>query len=95
MKLGTCYFPEHWPEEVWADDARRMRDMGLSLVRIGEFAWSRIEPEAGRFDWDWLDRAIATLHDAGLNVMLCTPTATAHAYTHKKWAESGARASRL
>ncbi len=77
MKLGTCYFPEHWPEEIWADDARRMRDMGLSLVRIGEFAWSRIEPEAGRFDWGWLDRAIATLHDAGLNVMLCTPTATA------------------
>ncbi len=76
MKLGCCYFPEHWPEEMWADDARRMREMGLSLVRIGEFAWSRIEPEPGRFDWDWLDRAIATLHEAGLKVILCTPTAT-------------------
>ena len=50
--------------------------MGLSLVRIGEFAWSRIEPEPGAFNWGWLDRAIETLHDAGLNVMLCTPTAT-------------------
>lgn len=76
MKLGCCYFPEHWPEAIWADDARRMRDMGLSLVRIGEFAWSRIEPEAGRFDWGWLDRAIETLHSAGLEVVLCTPTAT-------------------
>lgn len=76
MQLGCCYFPEHWPEEVWAEDARRMREMGLSLVRIGEFAWSRIEPEAGRFDWDWLDRAIATLAAEGLTVMLCTPTAT-------------------
>lgn len=76
MKLGCCYFPEHWPEEIWADDARRMREMGLSLVRIGEFAWSRIEPEPGRFDWGWLDRAIETLADAGLKVMLCTPTAT-------------------
>ncbi|MEP1420173.1 MAG: beta-galactosidase [Erythrobacter sp.] len=76
MKLGCCYFPEHWPEDIWADDARRMHEMGLSLVRIGEFAWSRIEPEAGRFDWGWLDRAIKVLADAGLKVMLCTPTAT-------------------
>lgn len=76
MKLGCCYFPEHWPEEMWADDARRMREMGLSLVRIGEFAWSRIEPEPGRFNWGWLDRAVETLADAGLKIMLCTPTAT-------------------
>jgi beta-galactosidase len=76
MKLGVCYYPEQWPESVWADDARRMRDMGLSRVRIGEFAWSRIEPEPGRFDWAWLDRAIAALHEAGLEVVLGTPTAT-------------------
>ncbi|MEL7219166.1 MAG: beta-galactosidase, partial [Pseudomonadota bacterium] len=76
MILGCCYFPEHWPEDQWADDARRMAEMGLRLVRIGEFAWSRIEPEPGRFDWDWLDRAIETLHAAGLEIMLCTPTAT-------------------
>jgi len=76
MKLGCCYFPEHWPEDMWADDARRMVEMGLRLVRIGEFAWSRIEPEPGRYDWSWLDRAIETLHAAGLEIMLCTPTAT-------------------
>ncbi|GGJ61874.1 hypothetical protein GCM10011393_35280 [Sphingopyxis bauzanensis] len=51
-------------------------ETGLSHVRIGEFAWSRIEPEAGRFDWAWLDRAIETLHDAGLGIILGTPTAT-------------------
>lgn len=76
MKLGCCYYPEHWPEEWWAEDARRMREMGLQRVRIGEFAWSRIEPEPGRYDWGWLDRAIATLHAAGLMVILGTPTAT-------------------
>ncbi len=76
MKLGCCYYPEHWPEEIWADDARRMVEMGLSLVRIGEFAWSRIEPEPGRYDWDWLDRAIETLGSAGLGIILGTPTAT-------------------
>ncbi|MEP2987779.1 MAG: beta-galactosidase [Parasphingorhabdus sp.] len=76
MKLGCCYYPEHWPEDMWAEDARRMADMGLSLVRIGEFAWSRMEPEPGRYDWDWLDRAITTLGNAGLKVILGTPTAT-------------------
>ncbi|WP_086608620.1 beta-galactosidase [Erythrobacter donghaensis] len=76
MKLGCCYYPEHWPEAMWAEDARRMADMGLSLVRIGEFAWSRIEPEPGRYDWGWLDRTIDTLAAAGLKVILGTPTAT-------------------
>lgn len=76
MKLGCCYYPEHWPEEWWAEDARRMRAMSLQLVRIGEFAWSRIEPEHGTYDWGWLDRAIETLHAAGLKIILGTPTAT-------------------
>ena len=76
MKLGTCYYPEHWPEEWWADDARRMAELGLSRVRIGEFAWSRIEPEPGRYDWGWLDRAVEVLHAQGLGIIMGTPTAT-------------------
>ncbi len=76
MKLGVCYYPEHWPREVWAEDARRMAEMGLSWVRIGEFAWSRIEPEPGVFDWTWLDEAVETLGAAGLTLVMCTPTAT-------------------
>lgn len=75
-QLGVCYYPEHWPEAMWADDARRMVEMGLSWVRIGEFAWSRIEPQPGQFDWHWLDRAIEILGKAGLNIILSTPTAT-------------------
>jgi len=74
--LGVCYYPEHWPEELWAEDARRMADAGLTWVRIGEFAWSRLEPEPGRLEFDWMDRAIATLGAAGLKVVLGTPTAT-------------------
>lgn len=74
--LGVCYYPEHWPDDWWEDDARRMRAMGISFVRIAEFAWSRIEPEPGVFDWDWLDRAVETLGRHGLKVVMCTPTAT-------------------
>jgi beta-galactosidase len=74
--LGVCYYPEHWPESLWADDARKMRETGIAYVRIGEFAWSLLEPEPGRLELAWLRRAIDTLGAAGLKVVLGTPTAT-------------------
>lgn len=74
--LGVCYYPEHWPEEQWAEDAAQMVETGLTWVRIGEFAWARMEPEPGRLTWEWLDRAIELLGSAGLKVVLGTPTAT-------------------
>lgn len=80
MQLGVCYYPEHWPESRWPEDARLMRDLGLSIVRIAEFAWSRLEPEEGRFDWQWLDRAVSVLSSAGLKLVLGTPTAAPPAW---------------
>ena len=74
--LGTCYYPEHWPSTQWNDDASRMAELGLNVIRIGEFAWSRYEPEPGIFEWAWLDQAIETLAKHGLKIVLCTPTAT-------------------
>ncbi|HEY9634253.1 MAG TPA: beta-galactosidase [Coleofasciculaceae cyanobacterium] len=76
MKLGVCYYPEHWSPEKWASDAAEMRELGLSDVRIGEFAWSRSEPEPGRLEWGWLDEAIAILSQEGLKIILGTPTVT-------------------
>ena len=85
MKFGVCYYPEHWPAERWAEDARLMRQAGITYVRIAEFAWQLMEPAEGDFDWAWLDTAIETLAEADLRVVLCTPTAAppvwmAHAY---------------
>lgn len=74
--LGVCYYPEHWPEAQWADDVRMMRELGLDYVRIGEFAWSRIEPSRDNFQFGWLDKAIDTLAAAGLKIVFGTPTAT-------------------
>ena len=74
--LGVCYYPEHWPRAMWEQDAARMVDTGISWVRIGEFAWSRLEPRPGDLQFDWLDDAIGVLGSAGLRVVLGTPTAT-------------------
>ncbi|MFK7901566.1 MAG: beta-galactosidase, partial [Nitratireductor sp.] len=75
-KLGVCYYPEHWPTNTWVEDAKHMKDMGLTYVRIGEFAWSKLEPVEGKFEFEWLDKAIQILGEAGLSVVLGTPTAT-------------------
>lgn len=80
FQLGVCYYPEHWPRDRWEGYARQMRQLGLSYVRIAEFAWSKMEPRFGEFEWGWLDDAIETLHAEGLKVVLCTPTATPPAW---------------
>ena len=53
MRIGVDYYPEHWPEEVWEQDADRMQDAGVSVVRMAEFAWSRLEPEEGVYEFGW------------------------------------------
>jgi beta-galactosidase len=76
QRLGVCYYPEHWPESRWREDAELMKEIGLSFVRIGEFAWSRLEPRDGDYRFEWLGRAIDALDRAGLKIVLGTPTAT-------------------
>ena len=56
---GVSWYPEQEPEEGWAADLRQMREAHITFVRLGEFAWSRMEPREGRYDFTWLDRAIA------------------------------------
>lgn len=74
--LGVCYYPEQWSEDLWQRDAEQMKALGLSVVRIGEFAWSRLEPQPGHYQFGWFDRAIDILVSAGLEVVIGTPTAT-------------------
>lgn len=74
--FGADYYPEHWPEERWEIDARLMAEAGFTVVRLAEFAWSRLEPVEGRLDFTWLDRALATLAAHGIQAILGTPTAS-------------------
>ncbi len=78
--LGVDYYPEHWPADRWPADARLMHESGLQVVRLAEFAWARMEPAEGQFEWDWLDRAVDVLSGAGLQVILGTPTAAPPAW---------------
>ena len=76
QSLGVCYYPEHWSEELWNDDATRMKQVGIDFVRIGEFSWSRLEPSRRNYQFDWLEKAIQALSQKNLKIILSTPTAT-------------------
>ncbi len=76
FNYGVDYYPEHWPEERWPVDVHMMAEAGFNVARLAEFAWSKLEPEEGRFDFAWLDRALAILADHGIRSVLGTPTAS-------------------
>lgn len=75
MLFGACYYPEHWVKERWETDARMMKEAGFNVVRMAEFAWIRMEPAEGEFDFAWLDEAIALFSRYGIRTILGTPTA--------------------
>jgi len=87
MYFGADYYPEHWPQERWSEDARLMKEAGLNVVRVGEFAWAQLEPVEGRYDFGWLDKAIDTLAEAGIKAVIGTPTATPPAWLISKYPE--------
>lgn len=80
LHLGAAYYPEHWPEECWPEDIRLMHEAGFTVVRMGEFAWSSLEPEAGAFHLEWLERVINMLASSGIVTVLGTPTAAPPAW---------------
>jgi len=73
---GAAYYPELWPEEQIPSDLAEMKKLGINVVRIGEFAWSKMEPDEGKIDLSFFRRVMDQCHAAGLKVVLCTPSAT-------------------
>src|SRR5262249_2562176 len=74
--FGVAYYPEHWTEKEWAEDALRMQECGVNTVRMAEFAWAIMEPVPGTYDFSLFDKAIALLGRHGIKTILGTPTAT-------------------
>lgn len=74
--VGAYYYPEHWDEGQWERDLKNMSEMGFEFTHFAEFAWAQLEPEEGRYEFGWLDKAIELAARYKLKVVLCTPTAT-------------------
>ncbi|MGW6144164.1 beta-galactosidase [Streptomyces sp. NPDC055140] len=76
LLYGGDYNPEQWPEEVWADDVRLMKEAGVTSVTLGVFSWAKLEPSPGAREFGWLDRLMDLMHTHGIGVVLATPTAS-------------------
>ncbi len=97
MYFGVDYYPEHWvfpyagtaeqPEARWKRDVELMVEAGVNVVRMGEFAWGLYEPEEGRYDFAWMQRALDLFHAAGIKVVLGTPTAAPPVWLARKHPE--------
>ncbi len=86
--LGTAWYPEQWPTSRWDADLILMQDAGVRMVRVGEFAWSRMEPSEGQYDLDWLDEAITMAGKRGIFTVVGTPTAAPPAWLTQKYPET-------
>ncbi|MDP9050080.1 MAG: beta-galactosidase [Acidobacteriota bacterium] len=86
--LGSAWYPEQWPEAQWEHDLQLMQDAHMNVVRVGEFAWSTLEPTEGRFELDWLDRAIALAAKHHISVVIGTPTDAPPAWLTAKYPDT-------
>lgn len=75
MQYGVAYYPEHKTREELQQDLKLLKESGINTVRMGEFAWCKMEPEPGDYRFDWLDEVVTELGEAGIKSIICTPTA--------------------
>jgi beta-galactosidase len=86
--LGVAWYPEQWPPAAWERDLSLMEDAGVRMVRIGEFAWSSMEPREGEFDLDWIARAIEQAARHSMVTVLGTPTDAPPAWLTQKYPDT-------
>ncbi len=84
---GAYYYPEHWNEDEWERDLKKMHELGFEFTHFAEFAWAQLEPQEGVYDFSWLDKAVALADKYKLKVVMCTSTATPPVWLSRKYPE--------
>lgn len=98
LLFGAPYYPEHWTPAERRDDPERMAAAGVNVVRLAEFAWDRMEPRRGEFDFSLFAETIERLGEHGIDAILCTPTATPPRWLtsgHEEWMRVDANGRRM
>lgn len=87
ITLGICYYPEHWEQSMWEEDLKCMKECGIEVIRIAEFAWNKFEPAEGIYTFDFFDGFMELTKKYGMKVIFCTPTATPPLWLSEKYPE--------
>lgn len=88
VTTGIYYYPEQWKENQWERDIKKIADMGFEFVHLAEFAWYKMEPEEGKFDFAWLDKVVGLCMKNNLKVLMCTPSATTPTWMRVNYPET-------
>jgi beta-galactosidase len=87
ITTGVYYYPEHWDPGQWERDLKNIAAMGFEYTHYAEFAWAQLEPEEGKYTFEWLDRAVELAAKYNLKVIMCTSTATPPVWLVRKHPE--------
>lgn len=82
---GGDYNPEQWPEEIWADDMRLLKEANIDIVTLNVFSWAALQPSEETYDFSKLDKIMEMVRDNGLQVCLATSTGAHPAWMAKKY----------
>lgn len=85
--IGAAYYPEMWDKSEIEKDIARCKELGINTLRVGEFAWGRMEPEEGKYDLEWLAEIVGKLYANGIYTVMCTPTCTPPRWMLDKYEE--------
>lgn len=85
LYLGSSWYPEQWPRDRWTRDIELMSRAGMNVVRIGDYAWARLEPHEGSYDLDWMHGAVEAAGQGGIKVVMCTPTDAPPAWMSQRY----------
>jgi beta-galactosidase len=88
ITTGIYYYPEHWNENQWERDIKKIADIGFEFVHLAEFAWFKMEPVEGKYDFKWLDKVVYLCAQNNLKVVMCTPSATTPAWMRVNYPET-------
>ena len=87
--FGAAYYDEYMPCERLAEDVRMMKKAGINTVRIAESTWSTCEPQEGVFDFSHVERVLDAMEEAGIHVIVGTPTYAVPTWMVKSQERSG------
>ena len=88
ITTGIYYYPEHWNENQWERDIKKIAGMGYEFVHLAEFAWFKMEPQEGKFEFDWLDKVVGLCAKYNLKVLMCTPSAATPVWMRTNYPET-------
>ncbi|HEX9018356.1 MAG TPA: beta-galactosidase [Anaerolineaceae bacterium] len=84
---GGDYNPDQWPPDVWREDMRLMRLANCNTMTTAIFAWTKLEPQEGQFEFGWLDEVMDLLAQNGAYAVLATPSGARPAWLSAKYPE--------